>query len=113
MNHIGRNIKLLRKAKGFSQEQVANHLGIERVQLAYYENFTRKEVPSFIIMNKLSDLFCIDLKTILEKDFDLAKINSSFAFRSSDLNANDLKVVSGFHELIKNYVKMQNLKNAH
>lgn len=113
MKHIGTNIKLFREARGFSQEQVAAHLGISRAQLSYFESAARGEVPSISILNKLSDLFCIDLSELLEKDVDLAKINASFAFRSSTLSDSDIKAVSNFHELVKNYVKMQKMINAH
>lgn len=112
MEHIGSNIRLLREARGFSQEQVSRHLNISRVQLSYYENFKRKEVPSMKILNKLSNLFCVDLSALLEKDMDLSKINASFAFRSSEMNDMDIHTVSIFHELVKNYVKMQKIKNA-
>lgn len=113
MKYIGRNIKLLREARGFSQDQVSNHLKMSRTQYGYYENYTRKEVPSVAILNKLSDLFCVDLSTFLEEDIDISKINAHFAFRSEEMNDNDLKVISNFHELVKNYVKMQRIKHAY
>lgn len=112
MKHIGSNIRLLREARGFTQDQVSQHLNISRVQLSYYENFKRKEVPSLKILNKLSDLFCVELSMLLEKDIDFAKINASFAFRSSEMNNEDINMVSVFHELVKNYVKMQKIRNA-
>lgn len=113
MNFIGKNIKMIREARGYSQDQVANHLGISRVQLSYYENYTRNEIPSITILNKLSDLFCVDLSTFMEKDVDLANINASFAFRSMEMNDQDINIVTSFHELVKNYVKMQKLNNAY
>ena len=112
MKHIGSNIRLLREARGFTQDQVAQHLNISRVQLSYYESFKRNEVPPIKILNKISDLFCVDLSTLLEKDMDLAKINASFAFRSSEMNNEDINTISVFHELVKNYVKMQKIRNA-
>lgn len=112
MEHIGRNIRLLREARGLSQDQVSFYLDISRVQLSYYENYSRKEVPSVSLLTKLSDLFCVELKTLLEKDFDMAKINSSFAFRSSEMSDTDLRAVTGFHELVKNYVKMKKMTDA-
>lgn len=104
---------MIREARGYSQDQVANHLGISRTQLSYYENYTRKEVPSITILNKLSDLFCVDLSTFLEKDVDFASINASFAFRSVEMNDQDINSITSFHELVKNYVKMQRLSNAY
>jgi len=112
MNYIGLNIKMLRESMGFSQDQVANQLGISRVQLSYYENYSREEIPSVPLLTKLSDLFCVDLKTLLEKDLDVAKINASFAFRSADMADQDIRVITNFHELIKNYIKMQKLINV-
>ena len=104
---------MFREARGFSQDQVAAHLGISRAQLSYYESSARGEVPSISLLNRLSDLFCVDLSELLEKDVDLATINASFAFRSSAMNDGDLKAISSFHELVKNYVKMQKMVNAH
>ncbi len=113
MNYIGKNIKMIREARGYSQDQVATYLGISRAQLSYYETYTRNEVPSIIILNKLSDLLCVELSTFMEKDIDFANINASFAFRSMEMNDQDINIVTNFHELVKNYVKMQKLSNAH
>ena len=113
MKHIGRNIKLLRESKGLSQDQVSNYLGVSRTQLSYFENYTREQVPPFSILNKLSDLLCVEVSSFLEEDLDTSKINAHFAFRSKDMDDNDLNIVSNFHELVKNYVKMQRIKHAH
>ena len=113
MKHIGLNIRLIREARGFTQDQVAAHLNISRVQLSYYESFKRKEVPPLKVLNKLSNLFGVDLSILLEKDVELTKINASFAFRSSEMNTEDINTISVFHELVKNYVKMQKISNAH
>ena len=52
---IGENLKKIRELSGFTQEQIAKSIGIERSAYSNYEGGTR-EVP-YDILEKLSNLF--------------------------------------------------------
>jgi transcriptional regulator with XRE-family HTH domain len=63
---IGENIKLLRKRKKFSQEEVASELGLTRSSYSGYENGVAE--PSIETLVLMSDFFKIPLDTLLKKD---------------------------------------------
>ncbi|OJF76550.1 MAG: hypothetical protein BKP49_06130 [Treponema sp. CETP13] len=59
MNTIGNNIKQYREYNSITQKELSDYLACSREMIRYYENNTR--VPSVHILNKISDLFGIDL----------------------------------------------------
>lgn len=109
-NFIGRNIKAYREINGFSQDTVANFLGVKREMISYYENGTR-EVP-FEVLTRLSDLFGVDLADFYEEDENLLKENVACAFRTDGLERADLETIADFKAVVKNYLKMNNLLSA-
>jgi len=92
------------------QEMVANYIGINRVELSYYENGTRKQPLD--VLNKLADLYGVELIEILEENPKLSKVNAALSFRSEDVNENDLQVIAEFRKIIKNYLKMKTIEKA-
>jgi transcriptional regulator with XRE-family HTH domain len=110
MEFIGRNIKHYRVTLGLSQEQVASYLGLNhREQIAHYES-GRTEVP-VEYLNKLCDLFGIDLISLLEEDEANLKVDAAFAFRADELEVNDLNQIAFFKRAVKNYIKLQRIVN--
>ena len=109
MKQIGQNIKKYRERLDLTQDQVSGFLDINRVQLAFFESGTRE--ISLDYLNKLSNLFNVELEDLIEEDENLANANIAFAFRSNDLNGGDLKQVASFQKVIKNYLKIQMLLN--
>ncbi len=101
---IGKNIKLFRNKSLFTQENVANYLGIKRELLSYYETGERK--ASLDLINKLSDLFGVELKDLLEENFEETKINVALAFRANGVDEKDLGTIANFRKIVKNYLKM-------
>lgn len=63
---LAQNLKLLRKAKNMSQEEVAEILGIKRTSLSGYENGTAE--PSVEGLLKISDFFKISLDQLIKSD---------------------------------------------
>ena len=55
MSTIGDRLKFMRQSKGFTQQALADSLGICRVQISEYE--TDKKVPSVQNLAKMADLF--------------------------------------------------------
>ena len=60
------NLKLLRKTKGFTQQQVADYLGINRVSYTDFENGKTNIKPVYLV--KLAEYFNVSTDYILGKD---------------------------------------------
>ena len=105
---IGQNIESLRKRFNMTQAQVANFLEIDRVMVAYYENGTRP--TPIIILDKLADLFCVDVSVLMEDNKEVTASNIAFAFRAGEIKESDMKEIVSFHKIIKNYIKIKELR---
>ena len=68
---IGLNVKMLRKRKGKSQEEVSSELGLTRSSYSGYENGVAE--PSVETLILICDYFMISLDVLLRKDF--SKLN--------------------------------------
>jgi len=104
---IGRNVKSYRVINGFTQEAIANFLGIKREMISYYENGSR-EIP-FDVLTRLSDLYGVDLVDFYEEDEIHLKENITCAFRTDGFESEDLETIAHFKVVVKNYLKMNNL----
>lgn len=102
---IGQNIKHLRESQGFTQEALAQYLGIARELVSYYESGSRS-IPS-AQLGKLADLFCINEFDFYESDPAKRKMNIAFAFRASSLESKDLESIAQFKKIVRNYMNMK------
>lgn len=107
-NIIGTNIKMYREALGFNQETLAKYLDISREQISNYERGERE--VSFGNLDKLANLFGIELEELLEEDEGIRNVNLAFAFRSEP-SAEDLKEIAAFKKVVLNYIKIERLIN--
>ena len=101
---IGKNLREIREVSRFTQIQVAGFLGIERGTLSNYELGTR-EAP-FEVLQKLSDLYGVELSSFLEEDKAVQEENRICAFRMENLDETDMQTVSDFKDIVKSYLKM-------
>ena len=62
---IGEKLKELRKENGWTQQQVADMLGVSRVNYTRYELNTSE--PDFDILVRLADLFDVSLDYIFDR----------------------------------------------
>jgi transcriptional regulator with XRE-family HTH domain len=104
---IGKNIKSYREINGFTQDTVANFLGVKREMISYYENGTR-EIP-FEVLTRLSDLYGVEMADFFEEDENLVKENIACAFRTEGFEDSDLETIADFKAIVKNYLKMNHL----
>lgn len=104
---IGRNLKALREANNYTQEQVASFLGIQRSAYANYETGDR-EAP-IDILEKASSLLGCELELLFDEDENAVKNMLVCAFRADYLDENDLKEVSSFKDIVLSYMKMEKL----
>lgn len=68
---IGENLKLLRKRKKVSQEEIASELGLTRSSYSGYENGVAE--PNLATLVKFSEYYSLSLDQLIKKD--LAKIS--------------------------------------
>lgn len=70
---IGDNLKLLRKRRKFSQEEIANELGLTRSSYSGYENGVAE--PNLTTLMKFSDFYHISLDKLIKRD--LSKVSEN------------------------------------
>lgn len=104
---VAKNIKLCREANGFTQQNIADFLNIERSTYSNYELGTR-EIP-FEYLEKLADLFGCNLEDLLQEDESAVKNMLVSAFRVTSLDKLDLKAIAQFKDIVKNYLKISKL----
>ena len=104
---VSANIKRMREASRFTQEQVSKFLGIGRSAYANYETGDR-ELP-LDVMERLADLYGCDLFLMYEQDADVVKNMLATAFRVDNLSAEDMKQIADFKSVVKSYLKMDML----
>lgn len=80
MNIIGCNIARLRKAKGISQKQLAEDLGVSRSAVSFYES--GKVTPRMRVLDDMAAYFDVSISEIVE-DCDNVP-NKSFNVKATD-----------------------------
>jgi len=106
---IGNNVKIFRAAQGFRQEDLAEYLGVTRSMISYYESGER-DIP-VASLNKLADLFGVELEALLEENEEIARTNLAFAFRNENFTSKDLESIASFKKFVLDYLKMERLRN--
>lgn len=73
MSLAGQNLKFLRKQKNWTQEDLAEKLGIKRSLIGAYEE--ERAEPRLDVMQVVCDMFKISLEDFLFKDLSESKLN--------------------------------------
>jgi transcriptional regulator with XRE-family HTH domain len=73
LSYAGKNLKYLRKLRGWTQEEFATKLGIKRSLVGAYEE--ERAEPRIDIIEIISDLFKVTLDDLLRKDLSEVKGN--------------------------------------
>ena len=103
----GKKIELLRTSLGLTQQHIAQYLGISREYVSMIESDKRE--ANLENLEKLADLFGVELIDILSEDENIVTITASLAFRANELKVEDLEQISKFRSIVKNYLKMQKI----
>jgi len=98
---MSENIRELRKKLGYTQEQIAEYLGISTAAVTQYETGARV-VPAATV-SKLALLFSIEEYEMYQEDPQQQQLLSAFAFRADELQSQDLKSISEFKKVVLNY----------
>lgn len=104
MGIIQNNIKAIRKKLGYNQETVADVLGIGRTTYTEYE--TKDIDIPLNTLEKLSDFFGVELVSFFAEDEDQLKDTLVCAFRTDGISIDDLRKITKFKSIVKNYIKM-------
>src|SRR5258706_625077 len=88
----GKNLKYLRKLRGWTQEEFANKLGIKRSLIGAYEE--ERADPRLEVLEVISDMFKVTLDELLRSDISVAKGSNYLAKRRQ------LKMMSSDRNLI-------------
>lgn len=104
---FGQTLKLLREANNYTQENVAEFLGINRSTYSNYETGDR-EAP-WAVLEKLANLYGCDQFDLESEDQAVLQGVIACAFRVDSLSVEDMKQVAAFKRLVMNYVKMKKI----
>lgn len=104
---VGNNLKKIREISGFTQEQIAESIGIERSAYANYECGFR-EIP-YGILEKISNLFGCEPFILFEDNIQTDNEIMATAFRVSGFEDSDLKEIAKFKDVVKSYLKMERI----
>ena len=102
---IARNIKKLRETAHYTQEEVANALGITRSAYSNYESGDR-EVP-YDIIEKASDFFGCEMALLFEENDNIDTQILVSAFRLDGIMPEDNIEIMRFKDIVKSYLKME------
>lgn len=104
-NVIARNLKKLREIAGYTQEDVAQALGITRSAYSNYEGGGR-EIPYDVIENA-SDFFGCDMTILFEENENVDALILASAFRIDGITHEDAAEIMRFKDIVKSYLKME------
>lgn len=107
---IGSNIASYRKKMGYTQDHIANFLGTDRSTVSKYESNERE--ISIVSLEKLANLFGIELEDLLEENSVHQSAGLAFAFRSDGIDQEDMVSIATFQKVVKNYLRMKDMANG-
>jgi transcriptional regulator with XRE-family HTH domain len=83
------NLKLLRKIRGLSQEEVSSILSIKRTTLSGYENGSAE--PNFENLVKIAEFYGIPIDSLIKRDLSA---DSDIFSSTPDISGNNLRVIA-------------------
>lgn len=104
-NTVATNLKKLREAARYTQDEVAYTLGITRSAYSNYESGER-EAP-YDVLEKVSDLFGCDMYVLFEENENADAMILASAFRLDGLTDEDAAEIIRFKDIVKSYLKME------
>lgn len=102
---IARNLKKLRETARYTQNEVAQALGITRSAYSNYESGNR-EVP-YDVIEKASDFFGCEMTLLFEDNENIDALILASAFRIDGLTPEDSVEIIRFKDIVKSYLKME------
>lgn len=90
-NFLAFNIKYLRKTKQFTQDGLADKIGVKRAMIGSYEE--GRAVPKIPVLRELSHYFNVSIDDLINSDLSNADKNSNFG-TESDIRGKRLRVLT-------------------
>lgn len=81
---LGDNIKILRKNKGFTQEELAVRLNVVRQTVSKWEKGL--SVPDAEMLQKIADILEVDMKQLLGAEIEMEKNNNEIVEQLAKIN---------------------------
>lgn len=108
MRALQNNIKAIRKKLGYTQETVADVLGIARTTYTEYE--TKDIDIPFDTLEKLSDFYGVELSSFFVENEEALNDTLVCAFRTEGVSVEGLRKIARFKSIVKNYIKMRRIE---
>lgn len=105
MKTIGANIKALRDNAGLGQKHIAGYLGVDQSLISKFESGER--AISSDMLDKLAALFCCQVSIITLPGE--CKSSVSFAFRTMEIDSEDLKALAVINRIALNQMQMDKI----
>lgn len=102
---ISRNLKKLRETARYTQDEVAQALGITRSAYSNYESGER-EMP-YNVIEKASDFFGCGMTVLFEENENVDAMILASAFRIDSITPEDAGEIMKFKDIVKSYLKME------
>lgn len=106
LEFMGRKLQEARKKSGLTQLQVAKLIGINKVQLSYYETATRE--INLNILEKLANLYGFKIDYFLSGN-EIKEPEIQIAFRGEILCNEDLETITWGKIFLNNLCEMNDL----
>lgn len=90
--------------------KISKFFGNKKRNGSFYEN-NEREVP-LEVLEKLSDLFGVELVVFFSETVEEAMAEVVFAFRKDSVNESDMEKLSDFGKIVKNYLKINRLHHG-
>ena len=103
---IGKKLREARKKSSLTQLQVAKLIGINKVQLSYYETATRE--INLNILEKLANLYGYKIDYFVT-DSEIKEPEIQIAFRGENLCNEDLETIAWTKNFLINLSEMNDL----
>lgn len=101
---VARNLKKLRVAARYTQDEVARALGITRAAYSDYESGHR-EVP-YDVIESASDFFGCGMTMLFEENENVDAMIGALAFRIEGIAPEDAAEIRRFQDIVKSYLEM-------
>jgi len=109
MNKKFKGLADVRKRKGYTQEQVAKFLGIDRSTLSRIEKGEVKRIPLSYLF-KLSELYNTSIKELLEILYPEVARSPKFMFRKKlPLSTDEKEKLKAVEEIINNFIFLKEI----
>jgi len=104
---LHQNIRFLRKQLKLSQEELGNRVGLNRGNIASYENGSAE--PKICNLLKISNLFGVSIVDLTQKDLRNEDLLEEANEKFQKLNANELELMTQF---AKRASELENVVNS-